>query len=142
VGTIYARGRKEHHPLAVPLEMLVGGAISIGLGVVLGEASQFSFARVSMESWLGMLWLITGGAMAGYTAFAYIVRTLPAATVATYGYVNPVVAVMLGAVLFREPITWNVVAGGSAVLASVVVILFGNRRGDSPEAAALADEAA
>jgi len=70
-----------------------------------------------------MLWLITAGAMVGYSAYAYIVRTLPVATVATYGYVNPVVAVMLGALILHEPVTWNVVAGGAAVIASVLLIL-------------------
>jgi len=61
--------------------------------------------------------------MLGYSAYAYAVRTLPTTTVATYGYVNPVVAVILGALILREPVTWNIVAGGAAVIASVVLIL-------------------
>ena len=73
-----------------------------------------------------MVWLITAGAMLGYSAYAYAVRTLPTATVATYGYVNPVVAVILGASLLHEPVTWNIVAGGAAVIASVVLILLGS----------------
>lgn len=141
-GTIYARGEKRHHPLSVPLEMIVGGTVAVVLGLVLGEGSHFSLARVSTDSLLGMLWLITGGAMAGYTAFAYIVRMLPASTVATYGYVNPVVAVLLGATLLHEPVTWNIVAGGSAVLASVLVILIGNRRDAVEVATSLSEDAA
>ena len=126
-GTIFARST-THHPLTVPLEMIFGGLVAIGVGLSLGETSAFSLAQVSAQSWYGMLWLITGGAMIGYTAYAFIVRTLPAPTVATYAYVNPIVAVLLGVLLAREPVTWNVVAGGIAVVISVAVILIGNRR--------------
>ena len=69
--------------------------------------------------------------MAGYTAYTYIVHNLPASTVATYGYVNPIVAVILGAAVLHEPVTWSVIAGGAAVILSVVVILVGNRRKES-----------
>jgi len=126
LGSVYARAT-EHHPLAAPIEMFIGGALAAIVGLCLGEASHLDLARISLQSWLGMLWLITGGAMAGYTAFAFAVRTLPAATVATYCYVNPVVAVLLGVTFLHEPLTWSVAAGGAAVIASVVVILVGNR---------------
>jgi drug/metabolite transporter (DMT)-like permease len=126
-GSIYARVGKVHHPLTAPLEMLVGGGVCVVVGFALGEGSHVSLASISPQSLYGMLWLITGGAMAGYTAYMYVVRTLPAATVATYGFVNPVVAVILGALVLHEPLTWNVAIGGGAVVIAVVVILFGNR---------------
>jgi drug/metabolite transporter (DMT)-like permease len=128
LGSIYSRGTSNHHPLTAPLEMLAGGFIAVIVGFALGEGSHFSFAAVTAQSVWGMVWLITGGAMAGYTAYSYIVRTLPASTVATYGYVNPIVAVILGAVVLHEPVTLTVIAGGAAVILSVVVILLGNRR--------------
>ena len=102
-------------------------------GLALGEASHLSFAAISAQSIWGMLWLITGGAMAGYTAYTYIVHNLPASTVATYGYVNPIVAVILGAAVLHEPVTWSVIAGGAAVILSVVVILVGNRRKENED---------
>jgi drug/metabolite transporter (DMT)-like permease len=128
LGSVYARGRSEHHPLTASLEMLVGGALSVVVGLAIGEAAQLRLAAISPVSLWGMAWLIVGGAMVGYTAFAYAVRTLPTATVATYGYVNPVVAVILGAALLHEPVTWRLLTGGAAVIASVVLILIGNRR--------------
>jgi len=124
-GSIYARS-SEHRPLTAPLEMTLGGAISVVVGLLLGEASHLRIAAISAPSLWGMLWLITAGAMLGYSAYAYAVRTLPTSTVATYGYVNPVVAVILGALLLHEPVTWNIVAGGAAVIASVVLILVGS----------------
>lgn len=133
LGSIYARAT-EHHPLAAPVEMFTGGLLAVIVGLCLGETSHLNLAAVSLQSWLGMLWLIVGGALAGYTAFAYVLRTLPAATVATFNYVNPVVAVLLGVTFLHEPMTWNVAAGGAAVIASVVVILLGNpwEEGEKP----------
>lgn len=127
-GSVYARRSAEHHPLTASLEMLIGGALSVVIGLCIGEAAHVQIGAITVASLWGMLWLIVGGAMVGYSAFAYAVRTLPTTTVATYGYVNPVVAVILGAVVLREPVTWNLVAGGAAVVASVVLILVGNRR--------------
>jgi len=121
-GSIYARG-KDHGPMTAALEMIAGGALCIVAGVLTGELPHLHLAAISRESLWGMLWLITAGAMIGYSAYAYVVRTLPVATVATYGYVNPVVAVILGALILHEPITWNVAAGGAAIIASVLLIL-------------------
>ncbi|HEY1867601.1 MAG TPA: EamA family transporter [Candidatus Cybelea sp.] len=126
-GSVYARGT-THHPLTASLEMIVGGALSVGVGLAIGESSHVHPGAIAPESLWGMLWLIVGGAMIGYSAFAYAVRTLPTPTVATYGYVNPVVAVILGAIILREPVTWRLLAGGAAVIASVVLILLGNRQ--------------
>ncbi|HXO17746.1 MAG TPA: EamA family transporter, partial [Candidatus Dormibacteraeota bacterium] len=127
LGSVYARG-KEHRTFTASLEMIGGGLLSLVVGLALGEASRVDVGAVSRESLLGMLWLITAGAMVGYSAYAYAVRTLPTAIVATYGYVNPVVAVILGATLLHERVTWTLLAGGAAVILSVCSILAGSRR--------------
>jgi drug/metabolite transporter (DMT)-like permease len=127
VGSVYARDT-PHHALTAPLEMTIGGAVSILAGLALGETSRLHLGAITQESLWGMLWLVFGGAIVGYSAFAYTVRRLPTTTVATYGYVNPVVAVILGAVVLGEPVTWRIVAGGAAVVVSVALILLGSRR--------------
>lgn len=135
-GSVYAGHRKLGHYTAA-FEMIAGGILCSIVAVVIGEFGHFRVQSVTSASLWGLAWLVTGGAMLGYSAFAYAVRTLPTATVATYGYVNPVVAVILGALVLREPLTWNVLGGGAAVVVSVALILFGNR---SPvRAAALVD---
>lgn len=126
-GSVYARGT-VHRPLTAPLEMLIGGALATVVGLAIGEGAHVRIAAISAPSLWGMLWLIVGGAMIGYSAYAFVLRTLPASTVATTGYVNPVVAVILGAAFLHEPVTWNVLAGGAAVVASVALILVGTRR--------------
>ena len=127
VGSIYASDGKPH-PFTAALEMTMGGFFSLAVGLALGEAAHFTLATITAQSLWGMLWLITAGAMLGYTAYAYVVRTLPAPTVATYAYVNPIVAVILGVLILREPVTWHIVAGGAAIVASVVLILLGSRK--------------
>jgi drug/metabolite transporter (DMT)-like permease len=127
-GSVYAGSEGEHHPLTASLEMLIGGTLSILVGILIGELGHVRLDAIAPASLWGMLWLIVGGAMVGYSAFAYTVRMLPTPTVATYGYVNPVVAVILGALLLHEPVTWRIVAGGAAVVVSVALILLGNRQ--------------
>lgn len=127
LGSVYARG-KPHRTFTASLEMLVGGALSIAVGLAVGEWSHVRIAAISPASLWGMLWLITAGAMLGYSAYAYAVRTLPTATVATYAYVNPVVAVVLGTLILRERISSTLLAGGAAIVVSVVLILTGSRQ--------------
>lgn len=134
-GSVYARTTSLHHPLTASLEMVVGGALSVIVGLAIGEGKHLQIQAISVPSLWGMLWLVIGGAMVGYSAFAYAVRTLPTTTVATYGYVNPVVAVILGAIVLHEPVTWRLLAGGAAVVASVVLILVGSRRASEEIAA-------
>jgi drug/metabolite transporter (DMT)-like permease len=126
-GSVYARD-KDHGPMTASLEMFAGGVLCIIVGLLAGEASHFRVRAISPQSIWGMVWLITGGAMLGYSSYAYALRALPVATVATTSYVNPVVAVILGAMVLREPVTWNILAGGVAVVGCVVLILIGNRQ--------------
>jgi drug/metabolite transporter (DMT)-like permease len=111
--------------LAPAVEMFIGGLGQIVVALCIGEFRNFHPAAVSLPSIWGFLWLVTAGAMLGCTAYAYAVRTLPARITATYAYVNPIVAVTLGATILSEPITTNVVAGGSIIIASVVAIMIG-----------------
>ncbi len=127
VGSVYARGN-EHRSYTAPVEMIAGGVLSLAVGLAIGEGSQLHIHAISAESLWGMLWLITAGAMLGYSAYAYAVRALPTATVATYAYVNPVVAVVLGVIILHERTNWTLLAGGAAVIASVILILSANRQ--------------
>jgi drug/metabolite transporter (DMT)-like permease len=125
LGSVYARkdAKLRANPIIPALEMFVGGIILCAIGLAIGEGRNANLHAIARESAYGWLWLIGPGALIGYTAYGYAVRKLPTHVVATYGYVNPVVAVTLGAWLLHEPITINVVLGGSAILLAVVAIL-------------------
>ncbi|WP_394834606.1 EamA family transporter [Pendulispora rubella] len=112
------------HPLvATSLQMLSGGVLLLILGTVRGELATFHIADVSTRSALAMVWLTLLGSMVAFSAYVYAIRTLPNDVVATYAYVNPIVAVALGAVLDGEPVTRNLLLGGAIIVGSVVLIV-------------------
>lgn len=123
IGSVYARRHAElrRNPLIPALEMLAGGAMLSVVALLLGERLEWN--HVSTLSLEGFAWLVGPGAIVGYTAYGYAVRKLPTTVVATYAYVNPIVAVALGAWLLREPITVNILVGGAAIVLAIVAIL-------------------
>lgn len=141
LGSVLARrdAAIRANPLIPALEMLVGGAMQLLVGIVLGEARGFDFAHVSSASLYGFWWLVGPGAIVGYSAYMYAVRTLPTNIVATYAYVNPIVAVALAAWLLHEPVTLNVIAGGALIVFAVVAIV---RSGKPASASAVQRKAA
>ena len=79
------------------------------------------FRTASSDAWLGLLYLTVFGSLVGFTAFAYCLNELPASTVGTYAYVNPVVAVTLGSVFLGEPLSAGIVGGAVLILMAVVL---------------------
>lgn len=130
LGSVLARRQHAHrtHPLFPALEMIAGGFLLCLCGAAFGEVGALHIAAITAPSLAGYLWLIVMGSMVAYTAYGYAVRTLPTNVVSTYAYVNPIVAVALGAIFLKEPLTLNVLAGGATIVIAVVIILFGTRR--------------
>lgn len=126
LGKINATDRKN--PILPAIEMLTGGIMLCIAGLAMGEAGQVHFAAITAASWWGWAWLIVGGAIVGYTAYVYVVRKLPTNVVATYAYVNPIVAVALGAAFLGEPITVNVIVGGAIIVLGVLAILRASKK--------------
>jgi drug/metabolite transporter (DMT)-like permease len=124
-GSVYARrnGADRSNPIVPALEMFVGGIMLVISGALTGEFARLNLSAITPQSIAGFWWLVTGGAIVGYSAYGYAVRRLPTNVTATYGYVNPIVAVILGAWFLQEPVTWNELLGGGAVVLAVVAIL-------------------
>ncbi len=114
--------------LGSAMEMLAGGAVLTGLAAVTGELSRFDPGQVSGRSWLALLYLIGPGSLLAMTCYVIALRRLPTASVSTYAYVNPVVAVGLGALLLGERLTVVTLTGGAVVLASVALLLVNRAR--------------
>lgn len=105
--------------------MLVGGAaLSLG-GAVRGE--ELNLAQVSTASWLAWAYLVLLGSLA-FSAYVYALGRLPVSTVATYAYVNPVIAVLLGMTLADERFGFAQLAGGLIVLCAVVLVVRAEHR--------------
>ena len=113
--------------LTTAMQMLTGGAIITTLAAVTGEFGSFHINHVSLGSWLALAYLIGPGSILALSAYSIAVRSLPTSTVATYPYVNPVVAVILGTTLLGEQVTWAMLAGGALIIAAVALIVW--RRG-------------
>jgi drug/metabolite transporter (DMT)-like permease len=104
-------------------EMLAGGLACLLGGLVLGEAGQVDLGSFSGESWIALLYLIAFGSLAAFTAYVWLLHHAPISLVATYAYVNPVVAVILGALILGEAVTLPILVGGAIVVAGVGVVV-------------------
>jgi drug/metabolite transporter (DMT)-like permease len=114
--------------LGSAMEMLAGGAVLAVLAAATGELSHLDPGQVSGRSALALLYLIGPGSLLAMTCYVIALRRLPTAAVSTYAYVNPVVAVSLGALLLGERLTITTVLGGAIVLASVALLLLRRSR--------------
>lgn len=113
--------------LATAMEMLVGGALLLALGAASGEIGGLDPARVSSASALALLYLAVFGSLIAFSAFTFLLGVTTPARVATYAYVNPVVALLLGWALMDEPITGRTLLAAAMILSAVVAI---TKRGD------------
>ncbi len=126
LGSVYAQRRAAHippHDLA-GMQLLCGGAGLLMLSVVAGEWTDFAPQRVTIVSLLGMLYLALLGSVIGNTAYLWLLDRMSAPIVATYTFVNPVVAVILGVWVLGERITMSSLAGAALVIGSVVALLY------------------
>jgi drug/metabolite transporter (DMT)-like permease/GNAT superfamily N-acetyltransferase len=109
--------------LSTALQMLTSGAIMIAVGGVAGEFGNVDPSGFSTKSIAGFLWLVTAGSLVAYTAYTWLLKNAPISRVATYAYVNPVVAIFLGALLLNESITGTIVVGATLIVASVALVV-------------------
>jgi drug/metabolite transporter (DMT)-like permease len=138
LGSLYAR----HAPLprsgllVTGMEMVTGGAALVLGGLVLGELGRADLDAVSLRSLLAFGYLVVFGSLVAFTAYTWLLANTSVAVVGTYAYVNPVVAVALGALLLAEPITPRTVIASAIVIGAVVAMVTGrHREQDDPPAA-------
>ena len=129
-GSLYSRGAvKPSSPMmATAIQMLAGGALLTLAGTVTGEWAGLDLANASARSLLALLYLLLAGSIVGYSAYIWLLEHTSPANVATYAYVNPVVAVFLGWLLASEPITPRVLAAAAIIVLGVAVIVSASTR--------------
>ena len=115
-------------------EMLTGGLIMVSVGLLSGE--QFT-GEYGATTWFALGYLVVFGSTVAFTAYVWLLANAPISLVATYAYVNPVVAVFLGWLILSEPVTAPVVIGGGIVVLAVAVVITSERprRKPLPESA-------
>jgi drug/metabolite transporter (DMT)-like permease len=122
---------------ATTYEMLAGGAVLLPIGIATTSPHFSAFSARSIGGWF---YLVTFGSLVGYTAYVWLLDNAPIGTVATYAYVNPVVAIALGAVVLHEKLSWTIGVGALLVLACVALVV--TREAVPPEADAMGAGAA
>ena len=103
------------------MQSLTGGIALWLAGWFSGEVKSLHLAAVSTRSWVALGYLIFFGSMMGFTAYIYILKHSTATRVATYAFVNPVVALFLGWLLLGESITMRTMLAAAVILAAVVI---------------------
>ncbi len=126
LGTVYA-ARKADLPrpalFSTGLQMFLGGLFLLLLGAVTGELAGWDPATVTGRSVAALVYLILVGSMVGYTAYQWLLTVAPLPRISTYAYVNPVVAVILGAVILAEPFTPREAVASVVIVAAVALIV-------------------
>lgn len=123
-GSLYSRTAKlPGSPLmSTAMESLTGGAALMLVASLTGEWGRLDLSAISGRSLLGLGYLIVFGSLVGFATYTWLLRAAPVTLVSTYAYVNPVVAVFLGALLADEVITPRVILAALIILGSVALI--------------------
>ena len=134
VGSIYARRAPlPRSPfLGAGQEMLAGGAVMLGVGLLRGELAAIDPATFSTDSLLAVAYLIVFGSLLAFTAYIWVLHHASISVVSTTAYVNPVVAVALGAIVLSEPMTPRTWVASLIIIGAVVAMVSGRPR-DVPE---------
>jgi drug/metabolite transporter (DMT)-like permease len=125
IGSLYTRAADLPQSMiqATAMQMTCGGVLQFLLGLSLGELSGFDPGRVSAKSLWSLAYLLVAGSLLGFTAYIWLLRNTTPVRASTYAYVNPIVAVILGAWLASEEITFMRFVGASVVVLGVVLSL-------------------
>ena len=124
IGTVVSKRLvlPQSKPMSAAAQMLSGGVQLLVLAVVTGEFGRFQAQAISGKAWLSLVYLIIAGSIISYTAYVWLLEYESPTKVGTYAYVNPVVAVILGAAIGGETIGRRTLLGMALILVSVVAI--------------------
>ena len=143
-GSLYARRGPQPRSqlLGTGMEQLAGGLVLVAVGASLGEIGSFDPGSVTTASLLGLAFLVIFGSLLAFTAYRWLLNHVAVTTVATYAYVNPVVAVALGVALRGETLSARSLLAAALIIGAVVAMVSGRPReaeetGPSPDVASL-----
>ena len=124
-GSLYSKhgGMPSSPMLGVAMQSLTGGALLLIAGLFAGESRGLHLGAISLRSWLAIAYLIVFGSGIGFSAYIYILHKSTAARVATYAFVNPLVALFLGWLIAGEAITPRTVIAAAVILTAVILVI-------------------
>jgi drug/metabolite transporter (DMT)-like permease len=124
VGSLYTKKITESVPIqaAVSIQTLVGGIVLVVTGLLRGEGNLITVRSFTPESVTALAYLILFGTILGYSSYIWLLNNSTPVNVSTYAFVNPVFALIMGAVLLNEPITMKIIIGAGMIILSIIVI--------------------
>jgi drug/metabolite transporter (DMT)-like permease len=133
-GSLYARGAAlpESPLLSASMQMLSAGVLLGIAGLATGEAADVSADSFSVKPVIAVVYLILIGSIVAFSAYAWLLKNVRISIVATYAFVNPVVAVVLGTIFLSEPLRWTTITAGAAIVVAVVLIVTARRPAEKP----------
>lgn len=123
-GSVYSRvlARPASAALGSGMQMLAGGIVLAIVGVSSGELGRLDVGTVTTRSILSIVYLIVFGSIVGFTAYSWLLRVCTPAAVATYAYVNPMVAMLLGWLIAGEEFGPRMIVAAAIILSGVALI--------------------
>jgi drug/metabolite transporter (DMT)-like permease len=109
--------------LSTGVQMCLGGLVGIAIGLIAGDAGKVHASSFDSDAVIAFAYLVLVGSVIAYTAYAWLLRNAPVSKVVTYAYVNPVIAIVLGALFRDESITLTVVLGAVIIVGSVAAVV-------------------
>ena len=124
-GSIYVRRAPlpDNGLRATSMQMLAAGVVFGIVGLLGGEAGRMEWSEVTWRAASALIYLAVFGSVIAFSAYTYLLRNADAAVASTYAYVNPFVAVLLGALLLAEPLTGGMLVAGAFILVGVALIV-------------------
>jgi drug/metabolite transporter (DMT)-like permease len=122
-GSLWSRyhAKPESPWMNASLQMICGGVSLLALAWTSGEIKHFNLEKVSTSSWLAWLYLVVFGSLIAFSAYVWLLKATTPARLATYAYVNPVIAVLLGHWWLREPLGSRALWAAAVILAGVII---------------------
>lgn len=129
VGSLWSKrvALPDSPSLATGMEMLAGGTLLLLAGMSTGELAALDLGGASLASLGALAYLVLFGSLVGFSAYVWLLKVEPPARVATYAYVNPVVAVLLGWLVAGERITGATLVAAAIIIGAVVLIVSGRK---------------
>ncbi len=133
-GSLYSKhgGMPSSAMLGVAMQGLAGGVILLVVALFAGEFRELHLGAISLRSWLALGYLIIFGSGIGFSEYLYILQKSTAARVATYAFVNPVVALFLGWLILGEAITLRTAVAAAIILTAVILVITAPHRKPAP----------
>ncbi len=129
IGSVIGRevARPDNAFMGTAVQMLSAGAVLVIGCTLTGQWARVDLGAISHRSWMAFWYLIFFGSLLGFSAYVWLLRVAKTSHVATYAYVNPIVALLLGASIGHEVITPMMLIAGAVTLLGVVLVVMPTR---------------